>query len=229
MDSEQSIQNRITSRFPSNSWPFFVRRFQKSATTAYRVILQLFVFLVINLVPLIVRRHIVVLDSLYSLGGLWSWWFRVKNRERAANSLSSRPNVTQDHVGRGCTRFGISFAVRPDSHQIIIHCRELIAALHRTSTTNLGQWPRTGYRIGTTMAELRKVSLDDAQHLIQAGDVPVLRIKLEEDVEKWKTTQSYQDYGIFLRRLSDSVVNHQLPWSPTEPTEVCNTPPFTVQ
>ncbi|EAU85128.2 serine/threonine-protein phosphatase 2A activator 1 [Coprinopsis cinerea okayama7 len=69
------------------------------------------------------------------------------------------------------------------------------------------------------MAELRKISLDDAQHLIQAGDVPVLRIKLEEDVEKWKTTQSYQDYGIFLRRLSDSVVNYQLPWSPTEPTE----------
>ncbi|KAH6901268.1 serine/threonine-protein phosphatase 2A activator 1 [Coprinopsis sp. MPI-PUGE-AT-0042] len=67
------------------------------------------------------------------------------------------------------------------------------------------------------MAELRKVTLEE---IAQLGDLkPSLTIKFEEDVEKWKTTQSYQDFGIFLQRLSDSVVNVYLPWSPEHPAK----------
>lgn len=38
-------------------------------------------------------------------------------------------------------------------------------------------------------------------------------IKTEDDVHAWKRTRGYQDYGLFLRRLSESVVGHVLPWS----------------
>ncbi|GJE85628.1 PTPA-domain-containing protein [Phanerochaete sordida] len=38
-------------------------------------------------------------------------------------------------------------------------------------------------------------------------------IKTEDDVHAWKHTRGYQDYGLFLRRLSESVVGHVLPWS----------------
>lgn len=68
------------------------------------------------------------------------------------------------------------------------------------------------------MAQLRQITLEE---VAQLGDLrPSLTIKFEEDVEKWKTTQSYQDYGIFLQRLSDSVVNIYLPWSPEVPAKV---------
>jgi serine/threonine-protein phosphatase 2A activator len=68
------------------------------------------------------------------------------------------------------------------------------------------------------MAQLRQVKLEE---IAQLGELrPSLMIKFEEDVAKWKTTQSYQDYGIFLQKLSDSVVNVYLPWSPEVPAEV---------
>lgn len=67
------------------------------------------------------------------------------------------------------------------------------------------------------MAELRHITPQD---IAQLGDLkPSLMIKFEEDIERWKTTQAYQDYGIFLRRLSDSVVNVCLPWSPEHPAQ----------
>ncbi|RPD54795.1 PTPA-domain-containing protein [Lentinus tigrinus ALCF2SS1-7] len=49
------------------------------------------------------------------------------------------------------------------------------------------------------------------------ADTPVLRIKTDEDVEAWKHTRGYQDYGLFLRRLAESVVGHTLPYEDPEP------------
>jgi serine/threonine-protein phosphatase 2A activator len=68
------------------------------------------------------------------------------------------------------------------------------------------------------MVELRKVSLDEVRSF---DDDPTLRIKTEEDVETWKKTQSFADYSIFLRRLTDSVVNYYLPWSSDVAAQVC--------
>ena len=50
---------------------------------------------------------------------------------------------------------------------------------------------------------------------------PVLRIKTDEDVELWKHTRGYQDYGLFLRRLAESVVGYELPYSDPNPDKVC--------
>ncbi|KAI0791204.1 Phosphotyrosyl phosphatase activator [Abortiporus biennis] len=47
----------------------------------------------------------------------------------------------------------------------------------------------------------------------QMNSLPTTKIKTDEDVELWKTTRSYEDYGIFLRRLNESVVGHFLPWT----------------
>lgn len=67
------------------------------------------------------------------------------------------------------------------------------------------------------MTELRQITLDQVQSIV---DGPVNRIKTDEDVELWKTTQSYKDYSIFLHRLTNSVVNHYLPWTPEKPSSV---------
>lgn len=45
---------------------------------------------------------------------------------------------------------------------------------------------------------------------------PLLRIKTEEDVHIWKTTPGYQNYLLFLHRLSESVVGHTIPDSPVD-------------
>ncbi|KAI0833849.1 Phosphotyrosyl phosphatase activator [Trametes gibbosa] len=52
---------------------------------------------------------------------------------------------------------------------------------------------------------------------LHPSDRPVLRIKTDEDVVLWKNTRGYQDYGLFLRRLADSVVGYELPYNITEP------------
>lgn len=51
-------------------------------------------------------------------------------------------------------------------------------------------------------------------------DTPALRIKTDEDVEAWKHTRGYQDYGLFLRRLAESVVGYFLPYEDPEPDPV---------
>ncbi|KII84348.1 hypothetical protein PLICRDRAFT_57753 [Plicaturopsis crispa FD-325 SS-3] len=48
--------------------------------------------------------------------------------------------------------------------------------------------------------------------------VPVLKIHTDRDVETWKRTRGYQDYGLFLRRLTNSVVGYQLPWTNPSPS-----------
>ncbi|PSS34024.1 hypothetical protein PHLCEN_2v1928 [Hermanssonia centrifuga] len=42
---------------------------------------------------------------------------------------------------------------------------------------------------------------------------PTQKIRTDEDVEAWRLTRGYQDFGLFLRRLNESVVGYVLPWS----------------
>ncbi|KAI0667938.1 hypothetical protein C8Q78DRAFT_980860 [Trametes maxima] len=73
-----------------------------------------------------------------------------------------------------------------------------------TSTRGLGTLP--------ALREVPIASLDPA-------DTPILRIKTDEDVELWKHTRGYQDYGLFLRRLAESVVGYELPCNDPEPVQ----------
>ncbi|KAI0750168.1 hypothetical protein C8Q80DRAFT_1166413 [Daedaleopsis nitida] len=66
-----------------------------------------------------------------------------------------------------------------------------------------------------TLPALRHVPVSS----LNPADTPVLRIKTDDDVEAWKRTRGYQDYGLFLRRLSESVVGHTLPYNDPEPEE----------
>lgn len=52
--------------------------------------------------------------------------------------------------------------------------------------------------------------------------VPKRRITVDADVEEWKSTQGYLDYGLFIRRLNAAVIGHYLPYSspPNGPSEV---------
>ncbi|KAH8094503.1 Phosphotyrosyl phosphatase activator [Cristinia sonorae] len=54
---------------------------------------------------------------------------------------------------------------------------------------------------------LRQVSIAELPVL----PLPSLKIKTEEDVLNWRDTQGYRDYGLFLRRLNESVVGQVLP------------------
>ncbi|OBZ72019.1 Serine/threonine-protein phosphatase 2A activator 1 [Grifola frondosa] len=55
---------------------------------------------------------------------------------------------------------------------------------------------------------LRHISLSD----LRPDDAPTPKIRSDEDVEAWKFTRGYQDYGLFLRRLCESVVGYTLPF-----------------
>ncbi|KAI0763321.1 hypothetical protein BD413DRAFT_583769 [Trametes elegans] len=59
---------------------------------------------------------------------------------------------------------------------------------------------------------LREVSVSS----LHKAEPPTLRIKTDEDVELWKHTRGYQDYGLFLRRLAESVVGYELPYNDRE-------------
>ncbi|GBE90054.1 Serine/threonine-protein phosphatase 2A activator 1 [Sparassis crispa] len=54
---------------------------------------------------------------------------------------------------------------------------------------------------------------------LRRADIPTKKIHTDEDLVFWKTTRGYQDYGLFLRRLNESVVGYTLPWTepPSEP------------
>ncbi|KZT06068.1 PTPA-domain-containing protein [Laetiporus sulphureus 93-53] len=55
---------------------------------------------------------------------------------------------------------------------------------------------------------LREVSIQE----LLVSDLPSKRIHTDYDVERWKSTRGYRDYGLFLRRLNESVVGYTLPW-----------------
>ena len=66
------------------------------------------------------------------------------------------------------------------------------------------------------LPELRAIAVES----LDPADVPVLRIRTDEDVLAWKRTRGYQDYGLFLRRLAESVVGRTLPYSTPDPDQV---------
>jgi hypothetical protein len=58
MDSEQSMQKRMTSFFPSKNWAGLMNRLEVGgALQTHRNILQFFVFVFINLIPVVIWRH----------------------------------------------------------------------------------------------------------------------------------------------------------------------------
>lgn len=61
-----------------------------------------------------------------------------------------------------------------------------------------------------------------AVHELLELDSPVTRIRTDEDVMYWKTTRGYQDFGLFLRRLNESVMGFNLPYE--EPMSDVRTP-----
>jgi serine/threonine-protein phosphatase 2A activator len=65
--------------------------------------------------------------------------------------------------------------------------------------------------------ELRAISSSELEKL---SEIPHPKIKTDHDLETWKTSQSYRDYSIFLRRLNESVVGYFLPWQPSETSSV---------
>lgn len=66
-------------------------------------------------------------------------------------------------------------------------------------------------RMSSSIRALREIPISEVPHL---ASLPSSRIRTDEDVEYWKRTQSYTDYGIFLRRLNESIVGYFLPWEP---------------
>ena len=64
---------------------------------------------------------------------------------------------------------------------------------------------------------LRHISIDTVSKL---ESTPSQKIRLDEDLDAWRTTTGYRDYSVFLRRLNESVVGYFLPWSSSTPTEV---------
>lgn len=67
------------------------------------------------------------------------------------------------------------------------------------------------------LPELREIPLAEVSSF---KSPPSLKIRTDDDVEYWKTTQPYLDYGIFLRRLNESVVGFALPWEPENQSPV---------
>jgi hypothetical protein len=58
---------------------------------------------------------------------------------------------------------------------------------------------------------LRHISLSQ---VLSLPEPPTAQIKTDDDLEHWKSMQSYRDYILFLRRLNESVVGTCLPWIP---------------
>jgi serine/threonine-protein phosphatase 2A activator len=53
--------------------------------------------------------------------------------------------------------------------------------------------------------------------------IPELKIRSDQDVEVWKSTRGYEDYLLFLHRLSESVVGYMLPPANIpKQSQVCN-------
>ncbi|KAK1219461.1 Serine/threonine-protein phosphatase 2A activator 1 [Marasmius sp. AFHP31] len=63
--------------------------------------------------------------------------------------------------------------------------------------------------------EMNQVPLSDLPQL----EIPTQKIRSDQDIEIWRSTRSYRDYSIFLRRLNESVVGFNLPWSSQHPSD----------
>ena len=64
---------------------------------------------------------------------------------------------------------------------------------------------------------LRDIPLSE---VLSLPELPTTKIKTDNDLEHWKSMQSYRDYILFLRRLNESVVGTSLPWIPEHHSQV---------
>jgi len=66
---------------------------------------------------------------------------------------------------------------------------------------------------------LRDIPLSE---VLSLPEPPTTKIKTDDDIEHWKSMQSYRDYILFLRRLNESVVGTSLPWIPEHHSQSVN-------
>jgi hypothetical protein len=76
-----------------------------------------------------------------------------------------------------------------------------------------------------TLLPLRQITLSEVGRL---EGLPLPRIRDDRDVEKWKTTVGYRDYGLFLRRLNESVVGFDLTTTTTSSSQMSVTNAITL-
>ncbi|KAM5544080.1 hypothetical protein V8D89_002266 [Ganoderma adspersum] len=89
-------------------------------------------------------------------------------------------------------------------------------ASQQTTNPNPNPNPNAGAASGSiALPELRAIAVES----LDPADVPALRIKTDDDVRAWKLTRGYQDYGLFLRRLAESVVGRMLPHDVPNPDQ----------
>ena len=55
---------------------------------------------------------------------------------------------------------------------------------------------------------LSQISLSSVSSL----PLPTLHIRTDADVEAWKCTTGYRDFGVWVRLLNESVVGVEMPW-----------------
>ncbi|KAL1748334.1 hypothetical protein HDZ31DRAFT_29707 [Schizophyllum fasciatum] len=70
--------------------------------------------------------------------------------------------------------------------------------------------------MSSPLPPLREITSQEVDRL---PELPSKKIKTDQDIETWKTTRSYNDFSLFIRRLCESVVGRQLPYEPTEVIE----------
>ena len=58
------------------------------------------------------------------------------------------------------------------------------------------------------MHTLSQISLSSVSSL----PLPTLHIRTDTDVEAWKSTTGYRDFGVWVRLLNESVVGVEMPW-----------------
>ena len=95
---------------------------------------------------------------------------------------------------------------------------------HKRHVIQMRQWLEAPTRTSSYLAQmwqelppLRDISLSKVSSL---SELPKAQIKTDEDLEHWKSMQSYRDYILFLRRLNESVVGTSLPWNPEHHSQV---------
>ena len=93
---------------------------------------------------------------------------------------------------------------------------ELMATVHLIYITTSSAYP-VDKEMRQKLPFLRGISLSEVASL---PAVPTTKIRTDDDLEHWKSMQSYRDYIIYLRRLNDSVVGTSLPWIPKRHSQV---------
>ncbi|TRM62086.1 hypothetical protein BD626DRAFT_537814 [Schizophyllum amplum] len=71
--------------------------------------------------------------------------------------------------------------------------------------------------MSSRLPQLREVPISTVERL---PELPSQKIKSDHDIETWRTTRSYYDFSLFIRRLCESVVGRTLPYEPQETSEL---------